>query len=225
MHQRQQQGNQQQEQEQGHRPQQQGEQDARKSSYRLSGILSLTSRGYGDRYGRTRRGESNNRSLWSASLIGAVVVRKYPITRPQARMNIHDATHPTPISRARRGPRQYDVEIVESGTRQISVAGRARPVLAPYEDATCCNGPPRSLRIDRRCASEIGISQSRHSRRIVPINAFADRVRHRAARRRLQHPQPEPFDGFIQALREDAVPIVDQIAVGSLETDRLPQLL
>ncbi len=43
----------------------------RKSSYRLSGILSLTSKGSGDRYGRTRRGESNDRSYYSNSLPGA----------------------------------------------------------------------------------------------------------------------------------------------------------
>ena len=35
---------------------------SRKSSYRLSGMLSLTNKDYGDKFGRTRRGESNNRS-------------------------------------------------------------------------------------------------------------------------------------------------------------------
>jgi hypothetical protein len=57
----------------------------------------------------------------------STVIRKYPITRPQARVNTHGAVHPAPISRARRSPRLSDVM-----ARQM-------------------------FRIDRRRGSEIGI--------------------------------------------------------------------
>jgi hypothetical protein len=47
--------------------------------------------------------------------------------------------------------------------------GPARLDRAPCVGALGCNDPPQALRIDRRCASDSGINQSRHSRRIVPI--------------------------------------------------------
>ena len=55
--------------------------------------------------------------------------------------------------------------------------------------------------------------------------ALADRVGLRATERRLKDLEAESSDRFIQALREDAVPIVDQIAVAALVSKGFTQLL
>jgi hypothetical protein len=47
----------------------------------------------------------------------------------------------------------------------------------------------------------------------------------RRARWRLQQPETQRLEGFIQVLREYAVSIVNQIIVGVLEADHLAQRL
>ena len=56
-------------------------------------------------------------------------------------------------------------------------------------------------------------------------HSFAYRVRLRCPRRRFQHAQAQRLDRFVQAFREDTVPVVNQIAVAVLVPDYLPQLL
>ena len=77
-------------------------------------------------------------------------------------------------------------------------------------------------------------SQVRLRQRYQPVQAlasnrsdhpFADRIGLRAVRRRLQHGQAEIRDRFVQASREDAVPVVDQVPIGVVESNDLPQLL
>src|SRR5207253_5236513 len=50
-------------------------------------------------------------------------------------------------------------------------------------------------------------------------------VRHRAVRPRFQHSQPEALEGFVQVSSEDAVVIVNQVAIAILESNRRTQLL
>jgi hypothetical protein len=44
-------------------------------------------------------------------------------------------------------------------------------------------------------------------------------------RRRLEHGQAEISDRFVQASREDAVPVVNKVLVGTVKSNDLPQLL
>ena len=54
---------------------------------------------------------------------------------------------------------------------------------------------------------------------------FTDRIGLRAVRRRLEHGQAEIPDRFVQASREDAVPVVNQVPARTVEPNDLPQLL
>ena len=102
--------------------------------------------------------------------------------RPQVRLSTRDAARSAPTSRVRRSPREYDVETGESGAQQLSPADRARQAPAPYAGATCCVPSP-IFKEARRCASDIGISQSSHSRLIVPTSRLQMASRHRASDR------------------------------------------
>ena len=56
-------------------------------------------------------------------------------------------------------------------------------------------------------------------------HSFADRIRLRGSRWRFQHTQTQRLNRFIYVLREDAVSIVKQVAVGTVHTNNFSQLL
>ena len=66
-----------------------------------------------------------------------------------------------------------------------------------------------------------GLAVSQTARR--PLEGPA-RLGLRAVRRRLEHGQAEIPDRFVQTAREDAVPVVNQVPVGRIESDDLPHL-
>jgi hypothetical protein len=53
-----------------------------------------------------------------------------------------------------------------------------------------------------------------------PDNAFADRIRHRAAWRRFQHGDSGPSDRFVEVFGENAIAMVKQIFVSLFAIDR-----
>ena len=56
-------------------------------------------------------------------------------------------------------------------------------------------------------------------------HSFANRIRLRGPRWRFQHLQAQRLDRFIQMLREDAIPIMNQVTVSIVETNNFSQLL
>ena len=54
---------------------------------------------------------------------------------------------------------------------------------------------------------------------------LANRIRLRRPRWRFQHAQAQRLDRFIQMLREDAIPIMNQVTVSIVETNNFSQLL
>lgn len=58
-----------------------------------------------------------------------------------------------------------------------------------------------------------------------PDHSLADRIGHRAARRGLQHREPKSGDGLVQALREDAIAVVEWVSDFVFLSDCFTQLL
>src|ERR1700733_14790182 len=74
-----------------------------------------------------------------------------------------------------------------------------------------------------RCPS--GMRKSRHSRRIVPDQTFANRICLGRLRRGPQHGHAHRGDALIQLLGEDAVSVVDEEAEGMILRESFAQLL
>jgi len=54
---------------------------------------------------------------------------------------------------------------------------------------------------------------------------FAEGIGLRSPHRRLEHPQPQVADALVKLLREDAIAVMDQEAVGMVSGNRFAQLL
>ena len=143
------------------------------------------------------------------------MMRKYSIKPMRARANIRGASHRESISRGRAYPTPRYGAFLASGSSPGSPEDPARQVPARYEDVRCCNASSRSLRIVRRCASDNGINQSRYSRRAVPIDALAERIRLRTPNGRSQYLDSEGSDRNRRVAWEDPIAIVNQVAMPS----------
>lgn len=107
------------------------------------------------------------RNYWSQATFSKLLatITRSPVT---FRANIHDASRPAPIGRALQAARRYDVAVLDP--RPTSGLGdQERRDPGTYVGVRSCNDPPMTFRIDRRCDSDSGINQSKHSRRIVPM--------------------------------------------------------
>jgi hypothetical protein len=62
--------------------------------------------------------------------------------------------------------------------------------------------------MDRKCDSEMGISQSQALAPNRADDSFTDRVRFRAARRRFQHLNAKSVHRFVEVLGKDAIAIM-----------------
>jgi len=85
------------------------------------------------------------------------------------RSSTREANRPAPLWRARAHPPPIDGGIRISQLGRISSEGPAPQDPMRCGDVRRCNVRPTHAGIERRCASDIGMIQSRHSRRIVPI--------------------------------------------------------
>src|SRR5437762_5947957 len=80
-----------------------------------------------------------------------------------------DAAHRAPLyCTPSRSHRENGGTSALLSTRQVRDRGRLEPT--PYVGVHGCNARPRNLRARRRCASDSGMSQSTHSRRIAPMS-------------------------------------------------------
>ena len=82
-----------------------------------------------------------------------------------------------------------------------------------------------SRRVDRRCASLIGISQSSHSRRSVPINRSQNALAFGVRTSVLSTCRPHRRDRPVESRRVNAIPIVENEPVERLRGDGRAQLL
>ena len=149
------------------------------------------------------------------------VLRNYSITPTRAPADIRDASHPAPIWRAPRGARRSDGGLVVSRRHDLRWRVRhtwtQRHVRSPavvmfhpgFQDRA-----QMPLRQRDQPVQTLTPNRSDHP--------FADRIRLRAVRRRLQHAQAQRPDRFVQVPREDAVPVVNQVPVGDGRIQRPP---
>ena len=146
------------------------------------------------------------------------------IRRCPARSRTHDALRPTLTLRARSCPPAIDVGTLTS----------EQPMRLPADpvrlDLTSCVACPRCSASPIPAASLANVFPKRN----YPVDtfppnradrAFTDRIRLGASKRRPQDLKPQRPHGIVKVFGEDAIAIMNQIAVGAFIPNHLSHLL